>query len=244
MQEAADRAEISVRTLRLWARIGERLKSGPLHDIATAVSASKKKRGFGPRQIPVPASPRSERVLDEGPLQALRPSSFAEHSVAGSERTSGRNVAFTRVAWAETADPLRPEELYRPLGPPSIPDPEPAILNHPAAPSVLEAGAQIESAAATTNSSTFQILEAELRIDGCWKKFVDVTEADFEILRGSCDQHRFGDLYGSMVRRQRWRPREGNNLTPALRNLVEKGLRVLARDSSGFAQIDFGFSRP
>jgi hypothetical protein len=235
MQQTADDLEINIRTLRMWARVGDQQESGPLHDIAVAINRSKATRGFGDKHpqangAPTPsdrgqattsATPHEEPASDGLPPQepaateAKHWSSDCLHPWDASElSTEQLKPACLRMAMAGSADVERKDE---PINPPGI---------------TSETDEQADDMPAPGH---FRVLTAGLGPG--WEKFT-LSAKEFEAMYALCDSARHSPSQFIPTER-RW-PRDLKALTSEQFVMINAGARVLVCDSEGnYFQVDF-----
>jgi hypothetical protein len=231
LQQVADQLRISIRTLRNWVREGERLESGPRHDIAAAANASMERRGFAHRR---PSSdPQLDALRPPVPQEAVAPGSgqtpIAEAPAAAAYGPAWSNDCL--LPWSGNALRLEALDLTE-LRLAMCAMTEAAVESSPPPATAARASGQGSPAA----SPHYQIYRVQIGDAGSPSQ---LSTLEFEELRRRCHVHQFGDL-GHIVRLVTLWPREMSELTCKQKHIVEKGTRVLVADRDhDFFEVQF-----
>ena len=238
MQAVADQLEINIRSLRIWARAGDKQESGPMHDIAVAVKRSKENRGFGGKHSKV----------DGAALPANTDSATAPVPVPDERPASDNSVPeeFARIgvkAWSSNfldpwidgelrADQLDTTGLRMTMAGSTTFEPS----NEPATPPCRISETH-ERTMDQPEPGHFHVLMAASSGSEGWKKF-RLEPKEFEALYFLCHEARNDPT--QFVRTERRWPRDFKALTPEQNAIINNGARVLVRDcEENYFQVDF-----
>jgi hypothetical protein len=218
MQQAADQLKIGIRTLRDWARAGEKVDHGPLHDIALAVERSKNNRGFGTekharsssspgaesqtgvRVVPVVGTEEEWNYLGH---DVNSRNTLELRTISGKYIQIGMEVKQILGRSNKTVEPVRPKsETVQPSN--DLPEP-----------------------------GHYQVVSAALQRRSGWEYF-PCTPKEFEALYQLCDSASNPSGGEFLPWERRW-PRDSGSLTPEQRDLLSASAQFLVRDSKGAA---------
>jgi hypothetical protein len=235
MQEVADQLEINIRSLRMWARAGDRQGSGPMHEIAVAVKLSKAKRGFGGEhsKVDLAALPADTNPATAAPLPDEKPPS--DNSVPEDPAGTGVNAWSSDFLDRWNVGELSPGQL-EPLTLRMVMSGAAAIepYQEPAKLLSCESDKRIVDLPAPGH---FHVLKAASPGSDGWKEF-QFNPKEFEALYFLCHDAR-NDPTQFVLTERRW-PRDFKALTPEQNAIINRGARVLVRDSEGnYFQVDF-----
>ncbi len=223
MREVAEENEIGVRTLHDWARSGERLQSGPMHEIALAVERSKRRRGFGKKLEPGASSAATGTQSDSRAVQVV--GSSKEWTDIGFVAGNGtalqlKDLLNDCMRWA-----LEASRCMEPMSPPVNPAGPPREAN--------------ARGYCLPSSGHYLLLKAGTPGNNDrWDGFPFGVE-EFESLYNKCQSNGRRYLGHLNPIERRW-PRDFNALTPEQRTIITKNVRVLVCDADGqFFEVDF-----